>query len=162
MKIAAIIIGVVAALEALSGNDFDNLIMFFYLSKLRSRSAFEEVYSNADNAAAFSQNNKSKLGFKSYAEFLHFHQAARETAYDRFRRLYARILRRLSLWVFPELLFPAILFWKSWYFYYLSESTIIVLFVIHRVLIKKRPLGYYRRLLIGWIITSYMKNNQPI
>lgn len=157
MEFLAIIAGIVVSGLVFAGRRIDYFLILLYFMHVRSHSAFEALYDNADDEATFSLNNHSELGVKTYVNYLRLHEAVRETAYARFQVFYDSLMRLFLTRLLPILVLPALLFWSRWYVYLLGVLLASATIVIFKIFLTNHKVGFYQRMLIGAILANYQK-----
>lgn len=158
MQAVAITAGALVGWWIFSGSRIDYVLTLLYFAHNRSKRAFNAFYDIADDEATFWLNqDNAETNIDTYADYLEMHQAARETAYARFRTFYNALLKLLLTRMLPILLTPAILFWSHWYWYLLGTLIMLAAIVVHKTFIRGYKIGFYQRMIVGAILSNYQK-----
>ena len=88
------------------------------------------------------------------------HQAARPSAYTRFRRYYDTLVRVILVRVLPITLLPAILFWSNWYYYIGGVLMAFTVLALYAIIVKPRGAGARKRLMVFAVMRDYLKNSK--
>lgn len=130
--------------------------MFF-----RSKENFYGLYDNTEQESVYEHLKYTEtLDVKDYADYLRLHQAARPSAYKRFRKYYDALVKVLLVRVAPITLLPAILFWSNWYYYVEGLLIAFIVLALYAVLVKPRGAGARKRLMVFAVMRDYLKDNK--
>jgi len=134
------------------------LIVLHYMF-YRSKESFYGLYDSTEQESVYEHLKYTEtLDVKSYADYLRVHQAARPSAYKRFRRYYDTLVKVLLVRIAPITLLPAVLFLSNWYYYIGGLLTAFVILALYAVIVKPRGAGARKRLMVFAVMREYLKD----
>jgi hypothetical protein len=160
MTLLAFLAGLVVGWLLLARRRIDYVLLAFHFLHIRSQSAFEAIYASTDDKATFERYKISDPTVHAYADYLRLHSAVRETAYERYRSLYSRLLRSVLFYTPPAIILLAIVFTRWWYFYLLGVGTMFVILFTNKFIVTNHRIGYYQRMMISAILANYQKEHK--
>ena len=139
----------------------DWILVVLHYAFFRSKDSFYGLYDNTEQESVYEHLKYTEtLDVKDYADYLRLHQAARPSAYKRFRKYYDALVKVLLVRVAPITLLPAILFWSNWYYYVEGLLIAFIVLALYAVLVKPRGAGARKRLMVFAVMRDYLKDNK--
>lgn len=162
MEYIALSVGAVFGLLYLQlSQAIDWILVVFHYMFYRSKESFYGLYDNTEQESVYEHLKYSEtISVRSYADYLRIHQAARPSAYKRFRKYYDTLVKVLVVRVAPITLLPAILFWSNWYFYIAGLLAALVVLMLYSVIVKPRGAGARKRLMVFAVMRDYLKDQK--
>lgn len=139
----------------------DWILVVLHYMFYRSKESFYGLYDNTEQESVYEHLKYTEtLYVKSYADYLQIHQAARPSAYERFRKYYDTLVKVLLVRVAPITLLPAILFWSNWYYYIGGLLIALVVLTLYAVVVKPQGAGARKRLMVFAVMRDYLKDQK--
>lgn len=139
----------------------DWILVVLHYMFFRSKENFYGLYDNTEQESVYEHLKYTEtLDVKDYADYLRLHQAARPSAYKRFRKYYDALVKVLLVRVAPITLLPAILFWSNWYYYVEGLLIAFIVLALYAILVKPRGAGARKRLMVFAVMRDYLKDNK--
>ena len=139
----------------------DWILVVLHYMFYRSKESFYGLYDNTEQESVYEHLEYTEtLDVKSYADYLRIHQAARPSAYERFRKYYDTLVKVLAVRVAPITLLPAILFWSNWYYYIGGLLMALVVLTLYAVVVKPQGAGARKRLMVFAVMRDYLKDQK--
>lgn len=127
----------------------DWILVVIHYAFFRSKESFYGLYDNTEQESVYEHLKYTEtIAVKDYADYLRVHQAARPSAYKRFRRYYDTLVRVILVRVLPITLLPAILFWSNWYYYIGGTLIAFTVLALYAIIVKPRGAGARKRLMV--------------
>jgi hypothetical protein len=118
------------------------------------------MYAAADDEVTYEFYTDPSGAIKNYADYLRLHEAAKATAYKRFRYFYNNLVKGLFYRMLPISLAPAILFWSNWYYYVLGLGFGILGLALYKYFFKGGKIGFYQRLIVYAVLSNYLNDKK--
>ena len=162
MEYLALGVGVLFGLVYLQlSQAIDWILVVLHYMFFRSKENFYGLYDNTEQESVYEHLKYTEtLDVKDYADYLRLHQAARPSAYKRFRKYYDALVKVLLVRVAPITLLPAILFWSNWYYYVEGLLIAFIVLALYAILVKPRGAGARKRLMVFAVMRDYLKDNK--
>ena len=162
MEYLALGVGVLFGLVYLQlSQAIDWILVVLHYMFFRSKENFYGLYDNTEQESVYEHLKYTEtLDVKDYADYLRVHQAARPSAYKRFRKYYDALVKVLLVRVAPITLLPAILFWSNWYYYVEGLLIAFIVLALYAILVKPRGAGARKRLMVFAVMRDYLKDNK--
>ncbi len=162
MEYLALGVGVLFGLVYLQlSQAIDWILVVLHYMLFRSKENFYGLYDNTEQESVYEHLKYTEtLDVRDYADYLRLHQAARPSAYKRFRKYYDALVKVLLVRVAPITLLPAILFWSNWYYYVEGLLIAFIVPALYAILVKPRGAGARKRLMVFAVMRDYLKDNK--
>ena len=162
MEYLALGVGVLFGLVYLQlSQAIDWILVVLHYMFFRSKENFYGLYDNTEQESVYEHLKYTEtLDVRDYADYLRLHQAARPSAYKRFRKYYDALVKVLLVRVAPITLLPAILFWSNWYYYVEGLLIAFIVLALYAILVKPRGAGARKRLMVFAVMRDYLKDNK--
>lgn len=162
MEYLALGVGVLFGLVYLQlSQAIDWILVVLHYMLFRSKENFYGLYDNTEQESVYEHLKYTEtLDVRDYADYLRLHQAARPSAYKRFRKYYDALVKVLLVRVAPITLLPAILFWSNWYYYVEGLLIAFIVLALYAILVKPRGAGARKRLMVFAVMRDYLKDNK--
>lgn len=135
----------------------DWILVVFHYMPIKSKVSFYGLYDNTEQESAYRYlKDEDDPDIKNYADYLRVHQAARPSAYERFRKYYDALAKMLLVRVAPIALLPAILFWSNWYYYVCGVLIALVVLSFYALIVNPRGAGARKRLMVFTVMRDYL------
>jgi small-conductance mechanosensitive channel len=139
----------------------DWILVVLHYMFFRSKENFYGLYDNTEQESVYEYLKYTEtLDVRDYADYLRLHQAARPSAYKRFRKYYDALVKVLLVRVAPITLLPAILFWSNWYYYVEGLLIAFIVLALYAIIVKPRGAGARKRLMVFAVMRDYLKDNK--
>lgn len=139
----------------------DWILVVLHYMFFRSKENFYGLYDNTEQESVYEHLKYTEtLDVRDYADYLRLHQAARPSAYKRFRKYYDALVKVLLVRVAPITLLPAILFWSNWYYYVEGLLIAFIVLALYAIIVKPRGAGARKRLMVFAVMRDYLKDNK--
>lgn len=145
---------------SLARRRIDYILLVIYFADIRTRSEFEAIYEMADDEAMFMRYKVSDPTVETLADYLQLHSSVRESAYNRYKRLYGQLLRSVLLYTPPAIILIALVFTKWWYYFLLGVGVMFVALFIHKIVVTNHRVGYYQRMMVAAILKAHQKDQK--
>lgn len=162
MEYLALGVGVLFGLVYLQlSQAIDWILVVLHYMFFRSKENFYGLYDNTEQESVYEHLKYTEtLDVRDYADYLRLHQAARPSAYKRFRKYYDALVKVLLVRVAPITLLPAILFWSNWYYYVEGLLIAFIVLALYAIIVKPRGAGARKRLMVFAVMRDYLKDNK--
>lgn len=162
MEYLALGVGVLFGLVYLQlSQAIDWILVVLHYMFFRSKENFYGLYDNTEQESVYEHLKYTEtLDVRDYADYLRLHQAARPSAYKRFRKYYDALVKVLLVRVAPITLLPAILFWSNWYYYVKGLLIAFIILALYAIIVKPRGAGARKRLMVFAVMRDYLKDNK--
>lgn len=138
----------------------DWILVAIHYAFFRSKESFYGLYDNTEQESVYEHLKYTEtIAVKDYVDYLRIHQAARPSAYKRFRRYYDTLVRVILVRVLPITLLPAILFWSNWYYYIGGILIVFTVLAFYAIIVKPRGAGARKRLMVFAVMRDYLKDS---
>lgn len=138
----------------------DYILIILHYVLFKSRIGFDAMYDAADDEATYKYFKAQVKEFRTYADYLRIHNAAQPSSYERFRRYYDALVKKLLTRVIPIVLLPAVIFWLNWYYYLVGVLVVFVGLTSYKSFVKRSRSGLYQRLMVLAVLCDYIKDTK--
>ena len=139
----------------------DWILVVLHYAFFRSKDSFYALYDNTEQESVYEHlKHTETIAVKDYADYLRVHQAARPSAYKRFRKYYDTLTRVILVRVLPITLLPAVLFWSNWYYYIGGILIAFAILALYAIIVKPNGAGARKRLMVFAVLRDYLKDSK--